>query len=170
MESNLEVREIKVAISVIYTLLEANIKRGNNSIISSNDVEMLNKALIYINQLEKENDTLKVAFNIQKDLADKYKKKLYESCEMREEEPESVNPITKEQIDNILKDSSIVAEKYGNKTTIVKVTLPNGFVIIESSSCVDPNNFDMAIGEQICMERIENKIWELEGYKFQNRC
>lgn len=48
-------------------------------------------------------------------------------------------------------------------------TLPNGFVIVESSSCVDPANFDMKVGEEICMDRLVNKIWELEGYKLQSK-
>ena len=77
------------------------------------------------------------------------------------------NSITKEDIDNILSKTFIIAEKYDNKTTVIKATLPNGFVIVESSSCIDPNNFDMAVGEQICMKKIEDKIWELEGYRLQ---
>lgn len=79
------------------------------------------------------------------------------------------NTITKENIDNILKDTLIKTEKYGDKTTVLMATLPNGFVIVESSSCVDPANFDMKVGEEICMERLVNKIWELEGYKLQSK-
>ena len=77
------------------------------------------------------------------------------------------NSVTKEQIDKILSETFIKIEKYGDKTTVLMATLPNGFVIVESSSCVDSKNFDMKIGEQICMEHLENKIWELEGYKLQ---
>lgn len=75
--------------------------------------------------------------------------------------------VTKADIDNILANTFIKTEKYGDKTTIVKATLPNGFVIIADSSCVDPSNFDMSIGEQECMKKIEDKIWELEGYRLQ---
>lgn len=77
------------------------------------------------------------------------------------------NTITKQDIDNILKDTLIKVEQYGDKTTVLKATLPNDFVIVESSSCVDPANFDMKIGEEICMGKLVNKIWELEGYKLQ---
>ena len=77
------------------------------------------------------------------------------------------NTITKQDIDNILKDTLIKVEQYGDKTTVLKATLPNNFVIVESSSCVDPANFDMKIGEEICMDKLVNKIWELEGYKLQ---
>ena len=79
------------------------------------------------------------------------------------------NLITKKDIDNILKDTLIKVEQYGDKTTVLKATLPNNFVIVESSSCVDPANFDMKIGEEICMDKLVNKIWELEGYKLQSK-
>lgn len=79
-----------------------------------------------------------------------------------------INRVNKKDIDNILKDTLIKVEKYGDKTTVLKATLPNGFVIIESSSCVDPANFDMKMGEEICMDKLVNKIWELEGYKLQS--
>ena len=47
------------------------------------------------------------------------------------------------------------------------VKLKNGFVIVESSVCVDPKNFDIEIGREICGNRIKDKIWELEGYNLQ---
>lgn len=77
------------------------------------------------------------------------------------------NRVTQEDIDKILANTLIKVEKYGEKTTVLMATLPNGFVIVESSSCVDPANFDMKIGEQICMEHLVNRIWELEGYHLQ---
>ena len=43
-----------------------------------------------------------------------------------------------------------------------------GFVIVESSSCVDPINYSEVMGTSICIDRIKNKLWELEGYKLQN--
>lgn len=75
--------------------------------------------------------------------------------------------VTKEDVDNILANTLIKTEKYGDKTTIVKATLPNGFVIVADSSCVNSNNFDMSVGEQECMKKIEDKIRELEGYRLQ---
>ena len=77
------------------------------------------------------------------------------------------NTITKQDIDNILKDTLIKVEQYGDKTTVLKATLPNDFVIVDWSVCVDPANFDMKIGEEICMDKLVNKIWELESYKHQ---
>ena len=52
----------------------------------------------------------------------------------------------------------------GGKTTVVRAVLRNGFEIVESSSCVSAENYDEKLGEEICMERIRNKIWELLGF------
>lgn len=59
------------------------------------------------------------------------------------------------------------AVRWGEKTTSVYVTLRNGFVISESSSCVDADNFDMIIGADICINKIKNKVWELLGFLLQ---
>jgi hypothetical protein len=77
------------------------------------------------------------------------------------------NRVTQTDIDEILSKADFHVYTYKNKTTVVIATLPNGFTITESSSCVDPANYDVAIGTDICKERIQNKIWELEGYVLQ---
>lgn len=55
----------------------------------------------------------------------------------------------------------------GGKTTVVRAMLKNGFEIVESSSCVSAENYDEKLGEEICMERIRNKVWELLGFLLQ---
>lgn len=55
----------------------------------------------------------------------------------------------------------------GGKTTVVRAVLKNGFVIVESSSCVSAENYDEKLGEEICMKRIRNKVWELLGFLLQ---
>ncbi len=55
----------------------------------------------------------------------------------------------------------------GGKTTVVRAVLKNGFVIVESSSCVSAENYDEKLGEEVCMERIMNKVWELLGFLLQ---
>lgn len=79
------------------------------------------------------------------------------------------NTVTKEQIDNILAQSEIKIETVYDKVTVVNCKLPNGFVITEASGAVDPANYDEKIGAEICMERITNKLWELEGYALSKR-
>lgn len=74
------------------------------------------------------------------------------------------NTVTKLQIDELLEKSEIKVETVYGKVTIVSCKLPNGFVITESSGAVDTANYNEKIGTEICMARIENKLWELEGY------
>lgn len=75
--------------------------------------------------------------------------------------------ITAEHIKGIIRNSKINAFTVFNKCTVVTCQLPNGFVIVESSACVSPENYDEEMGMTICMEKIEDKIWELEGYRLQ---
>lgn len=53
------------------------------------------------------------------------------------------------------------------KCTVVRAVLRNGFAIVESSECVSAENYDEKMGEEICMERIKNKIWMLLGFLLQ---
>ncbi len=56
----------------------------------------------------------------------------------------------------------------GEKTTFVQATLLNGFTLTETSSCVDPANYDEAMGAEICMGNIKNQIWFLLGFLLQS--
>jgi hypothetical protein len=76
--------------------------------------------------------------------------------------------VTQEQVKEVLDNSFFLIQTILDKTTIVVCQLPNGFTIIESSSCVDPANYNEELGAEICKRRIENKVWELEGYVLQN--
>lgn len=81
------------------------------------------------------------------------------------------NTISKEIVDSSVKNwqHTTLNDLDGKpKTVIVMATLMNGFVIVESSSCVDPANFDFNIGFNCCVERIYNKVWELTGFILQS--
>lgn len=77
--------------------------------------------------------------------------------------------ITQEDIDKLLKEAEVGVATVHDKCTMVSVKLKNGFIITESSACVDPANYDVDTGFDICMGRIENKLWELEGYALQKK-
>lgn len=81
----------------------------------------------------------------------------------------SNNTVTEQQIADIIAASEFQWVVVEPKTLVMVATLPNGFVIVEDASCVDPVNFDVEIGKDICLNRLENKIWELEGYKLQSK-
>lgn len=79
------------------------------------------------------------------------------------------NTVTQEQID-AMKDGARVATAIAfGKCTLVAVQLENGFILTESSACVDPANYDHETGVEICLKRIEDRLWELEGYALQKK-
>jgi hypothetical protein len=47
--------------------------------------------------------------------------------------------------------------------------MQNGFTILGQSSCVDPKEFNIALGEKYAYEDAIDKIWQLEGYLLAER-
>jgi hypothetical protein len=73
--------------------------------------------------------------------------------------------INQQMVDDFIVSTQV--ETFREKTTIMYATLANGLLIIESSSCVDPANYDESIGEAICIERIKDKVWNHLGFVLQ---
>ena len=78
---------------------------------------------------------------------------------------ENDNTIIAPNVESFIKE--VYVTTIGEKTTLVKTTLVNGFIICETNSCVDPANYDEEAGAQICMEKIIGKIWELLEFLLQ---
>ena len=78
-----------------------------------------------------------------------------------------MNKVTHEQIAKLISEAKIDVTTVQEKCTVVTVTLKSGFILIESSACVDKANYNEEIGARCCMERIERKLWELECYALQ---
>ncbi len=91
-----------------------------------------------------------------------------ETVEVASKEPIETK-VTAEQIDAIMKKAKVLVSTEFEKCTVVTVKLPNGFTITESSGCVDIANYDVHLGTEICLKKIRNKVWELEGYALQKR-
>lgn len=75
------------------------------------------------------------------------------------------NTVTQADVDGFI--AKIEVSTIKDNTTLVVVTLINGFIITESSACVDPANYDEKYGTEICMEKIKDKIWFLLGFLLQ---
>lgn len=78
------------------------------------------------------------------------------------------NTVKKEHVEHLLNESEIMVATVFDKVTVVSVKLPNGFVITESSGAVSKENYDEEIGKEISLKKIEDKVWELEGYLLQD--
>lgn len=73
--------------------------------------------------------------------------------------------ITQENVESFIAKTEI--STMGDKTTVVQATLVNGFIIVESSSCMDPENYNESIGAEICVQKIVDKVWNLLGFLLQ---
>ena len=87
--------------------------------------------------------------------------------------PLTVNPelrtaapsVSREMVDDFIRATEVIT--MGDKTTVVRAVLRNGFEIVESSACVSAENYDEELGAAICMEHIRDKVWMLLGFLLQ---
>lgn len=77
--------------------------------------------------------------------------------------------VTQTEIDLLLNSADVQVRTEFGKCTVVTVRLRNGFILTESSACVDPANYDVELGKKLCFQHIENRLWELEGYALQKK-
>lgn len=87
--------------------------------------------------------------------------------------PVTVNPnlrtdapsISQEMVDSFIHE--IHTGTMGDKCTVVRAVLRNGFEIVESSACVSAENYDETLGEKICLKKIKDKVWMFLGFLLQ---
>ncbi|MFD0829476.1 Gp49 family protein [Neobacillus sp. M.A.Huq-85] len=75
--------------------------------------------------------------------------------------------ITLADIDLMIENAQIEIVELFGKCTMVAVQLANGFVLTESTTSQDAAHYNKDADIQICLERIKQRISELEGYKYQ---
>lgn len=78
------------------------------------------------------------------------------------------NTVTPEQVAENMQDVLVrTLVDFGKPTTYVTVRMKNGFTLRESTTCVDPANYDEEIGKETCLRKLEDKVWFLLGYQLQ---
>lgn len=55
------------------------------------------------------------------------------------------------------------------RTTIVQLTLDNGFTVEGSSAAVSAENFDKELGERLARQRAVDEVWRLLGFRLADR-
>ena len=73
--------------------------------------------------------------------------------------------VSQKMVDEFITKTEVTT--MGEKTTVVRAVLRNGFEIVESSSCVSPENYDEELGAEICLDKIRDKVWFLLGFLLQ---
>lgn len=58
---------------------------------------------------------------------------------------------------------------YHDRLTVCVLTLQNGYFVTGESACVDPANYNQALGEKYAYENAFAKVWSLEGYLLRER-
>ncbi len=76
--------------------------------------------------------------------------------------------ITQTDIDGVLEKSQMEIVELFGRCTVVAVQLPNGFIITESNTSADAASYNKDENTRMCLERIKNRILELEGYKYRS--
>lgn len=74
--------------------------------------------------------------------------------------------ITQDMIERFM-GNKIRVKRLDPKTTLVGIEMVNGFKQYETSSCVDPLNYDETIGKDICLKRIADTTWLCLGFVLQ---
>lgn len=78
--------------------------------------------------------------------------------------------VTKEEVDANMKNVSCETRVvFGKKVTFVSVRMCNGFLLHESSSCLNPDDYDEEVGKECCLSAIREKVWQLLGFVHQER-
>ncbi|MGB6301105.1 MAG: Gp49 family protein [Rivularia sp. (in: cyanobacteria)] len=85
-----------------------------------------------------------------------------------EKSPSSVR-VRQYDVEKLIANSKQEQQVFWGKEMVISFKLPCGFTVTGRSACVDPKNFDLAIGEKLCRNDAINKLWELEGYRLQNK-
>jgi len=91
--------------------------------------------------------------------------KAYLPLEINRELKTDKPSISEKMVDDFIK--RIYVATLGNKTTMVRAVLANGFEIVESSACVEAENYDVRMGTEICLDKIRDRIWYLLGFLLQ---
>lgn len=96
-------------------------------------------------------------------------KEVFERAYLPVEVNKSLKPdqpsVSQKMVDDFIAEVHVTT--MGEKTTVVRAVLVNGFEIVDASSCVSPENYSEELGKKICLDRIRGKVWMLLGFLLQ---
>lgn len=78
---------------------------------------------------------------------------------------EDGNIITRDDVKRFIR--SIDAQTINDKTTLVDSKLITNYNIVETSSCVDPKNYDLELGKQFATQKVIDKVCDYLGFVLQ---
>ena len=75
------------------------------------------------------------------------------------------NRVSPEEVDEVMLASEYDVRTVFGVCTVVSMRMPNGYIITESSACVDPADYSEEVGQGICCEHLRDRVWALLGYE-----
>lgn len=78
------------------------------------------------------------------------------------------NVVEQSRVQELIDNAKFEQTVLHGQVYVLSCKLPTGYVITESTTCIDIANFDEEVGKEICINKIVDKIWELEGYLVKN--
>lgn len=71
--------------------------------------------------------------------------------------------VTPEDLDNLVAGANYI--RIPDTTLVICVLeLTSGFLIIGKSACLNREDFDEVVAQNIALKNAKEKLWELEGY------
>ena len=89
----------------------------------------------------------------------------YLALDVNEDLGTSAPSIGAKMVDDFIAETH--TQTMGEKTTVVRAVLRNGFEIVEASACVSKENYSEPVGRDICMGKIRDQVWKLLGFLLQ---
>ena len=78
------------------------------------------------------------------------------------------NKVTKEDLEHLVAQSEIEYNKLAGTLTHCTITLPCGWQVTGESACIDLDNYNKELGEEIALKKAIVSLWPLEGYLLAN--
>lgn len=78
---------------------------------------------------------------------------------------ENGNIITRDDVKRFIRN--VDAQTINDKTTLVDSKLITNYNIVETSSCVDPKNYDLELGEQFATKKVIDRVYDYLGFVLQ---
>ncbi len=70
-----------------------------------------------------------------------------------------------EEVDEVMLASDYDVRTVFEVCTVVSMRMPNGYILVEASACVDPTDYSEEVGKEICCEALRDRVWALLGYE-----
>lgn len=77
---------------------------------------------------------------------------------------DNATTVSASDLDRFLGKAWISSKQHDSKTIVSTFSVLEDFNFYETSSCVDFTKYDEVVGQQNCVKKVRNKLWEFLGF------